>query len=206
APAGEGRSGVEHRVEGLSFVGGNFVFAGLIGLALFNSLFGLSYITLLPVYADRYFAAGSAGYGLLSAAHGVRALVGTLTLATIAHPIARPAPAVLTGAACLGGLLMAFSRSPGMALALPTLVLVGFSNTFYLTQVNTLVQQSVPDHLRGRVMSLYALCWNLVPLGGLLAGVLASAVNARFAVLVGGAMVAANALLLLTSRRLRALG
>jgi len=206
APASDGRSVVGQLVEGLSFVGGNFVFAGLIGLALFNSLFGLSYITLLPVYADQYFAAGSAGYGLLSAAHGVGALMGTLTLATLAHRIARPGTALLTAAACLGGLLMAFSRSPGMGLALPALVLVGFSNTFYLTQVNTLVQQSVPDHLRGRVMSLYALCWNLVPLGGLLAGVLAAAVNARFAVLVGGAMVAANALLLLTSRRLRALG
>src|SRR5262249_56466551 len=136
APAGEGRSGVEHRVEGLSFVGRNFVFAGLTGLALFNSLFGLSYITLLPVYADRYFAAGSAGYGLLSAAHGVGALVGTPTLATIAHRIARPGTALPTPAACLGGLLIAFSPSPGMALALPTLGRVRFSNTLYLQQVH----------------------------------------------------------------------
>ena len=64
----------------------------------------------------------------------------------------------------------------------------------------------MPDELRGRVMSLYTLCWNLMPLGGLLAGVLAAAVDARFAVLLGGAVVAVNALLLLGSRRLRALG
>jgi hypothetical protein len=63
----------------------------------------------------------------------------------------------------------------------------------------------VPDHLRGRVMSLYSLCWNLMPLGGLLAGVLAALVDARFAVLVGGGMVAANALLLFGSARLRAI-
>jgi MFS family permease len=206
SPAGDGRSVFSQLAEGLSFVGHNFVFAGLIGLALFNSLFGLSYITLLPVFADRYFAAGSAGYGLLSAAHGSGALMGTLTLATIAHRIARPGTALLTGAAGLGVFLMLFSQAPGMGLALPVLVLVGFSNTFYLTQVNTLVQQTVPDQLRGRVMSLYALCWNLVPLGGLLAGALAAAASARVAVLVGGAIVAANALLLLTSRRLRALG
>jgi MFS family permease len=205
-PAGDGRSLFLQLLEGLSFVGSNFVFAGLIGLALFNSLFGLSYITLLPIYADRYFAAGSAGYGLLSAAHGIGALIGTLTLATLAHRIRRPGIALLTGAAAVGAFLIVFSRSPGMAQALPCLVLVGFSNTFYLTQVSTLVQQTVPDRLRGRVMSLYALCWNLVPLGGLLAGVLAAAVSARFAVAVGGAMVTASALLLLTSRRLRALG
>jgi uncharacterized membrane protein len=91
-------------------------------------------------------------------------------------------------------------------IALPMLALVGFSNTFYLTQVSTFIQQGVPDHLRGRVLSLYSLCWNLLPLGGLVSGVLAAAVDARFAILFGGAMVAMNALVLLTSRRLRAIG
>ncbi len=205
APAGVGQRILGQLVEGLSFVGGNFVFTSLIGLALFNSLFALSYITLLPIYADWYFHAGSTGYGLLQAAHGSGALLGTLTVATVAHRIPRPGTALLTGAACLGLLLMVFSRAPWMWLALLVLVLVGFSNTFYLTQVSTILQQAVPDQLRGRVMSLYSLCWNLLPLGGLLAGVLAAAVDARFAVLVGGAMVAANALLLLSSRRLRAL-
>ena len=64
----------------------------------------------------------------------------------------------------------------------------------------------MPDALRGRVLSLYALCWNLQPLGGLLSGLLAAALDARFAILIGGGMVAANALLLLTSRRLRSIG
>lgn len=63
----------------------------------------------------------------------------------------------------------------------------------------------VPDALRGRVLSLYALCWNLSPLGGLVAGGLAAAVSARFAVRFGGAMVAHDALALLSSRRLRAI-
>jgi MFS family permease len=205
APPSDGQHVLHQFVEGLSFVGHNFVFASLIGLAVFNSLFGMSYITLLPIYADSYFGTGSTGYGVLNAAHGAGALVGTLTVATIAHLILRRGTVLLVGAACVGFLLMVFSRSPGMGLALPMLMLVGFSNTFYLTQVSTLLQQSVPDHLRGRVLSIYSLCWNLMPLGGLLAGALAAAVDARFAVLVGGAMVAANALLLLTSRRLRAI-
>jgi hypothetical protein len=54
-------------------------------------------------------------------------------------------------------------------------------------------------------MSIYSLCWNLLPLGGLIGGLLAAAVNARFAVLVGGGMVAVNAIVLLNSRRLRAI-
>jgi hypothetical protein len=78
--------------------------------------------------------------------------------------------------------------------------------TLYLTQVSTFIQQGVPDQLRGRVLSLYSLCWNLLPLGGLVSGVLAAAVDARFAILFGGGMVAINALVLLSSRRLRAIG
>jgi hypothetical protein len=54
-------------------------------------------------------------------------------------------------------------------------------------------------------MSLYSLCWNLLPLGGLLAGALAAAVDARFAVLFGGLMVSANALALMLSKRLRSI-
>jgi MFS family permease len=205
-PRKEGGPMLGQLAEGVGFVAGNFVFAALIGLALFNSLFALSYITLLPVFADLYFGMGPTGYGLLQAAHGVGALLGTLTIATLAHRIRRPGRALLLGAACVGVFLMVFARLPVLGLALPVLALVGFSNTFYLTQVSTLLQQRVPDHLRGRVMSLYSLCWNLLPIGGLLAGALAAAVDARFAVLVGGAMVAANALWLLASRRLRTLG
>ena len=205
-PARDGHDMLQQFLEGLGFVTNNFVFASLIGLALFNSLFGLSYVTLLPIFADWYFGSGSTGYGLLNAAHGVGALAGTLTIATIAARIARPGTTLLIGAAGLGLLLMTFSQAPSMAVAMPVLVLLGFSNTFYLTQVSTFIQQGVPDHLRGRVLSLYSLCWNLLPIGGLLAGVLAAAVDARFAILFGGGVVAANALLLLCSARLRAIG
>jgi len=204
-PTSDGQHVLRQFTDGLSFVARNFVFTSLIGLALFNSVFGLSYVTLLPIFADWYFHTGSSGYGLLNAAHGMGALGGTLTVATVASRIPRPGTALLLGATCMGLLLMAFSRSPTMWVALPLLALVGFSNTFYLTQVSTFIQQGVPDHLRGRVLSLYSLCWNLLPLGGLVSGVLAAAVDARFAILFGGGMVAINALVLLTSRRLRAI-
>lgn len=203
APTHGGQRMLPQLVEGVSFVVHDFVFAGLVCLALFNALFGLSYVTLLPIFADVYFGAGSVGYGLLQASHGAGALVGTLTIATIASRIRRPGRALLIGAVVMGFALMAFSRAPVMGVALGMLLIVGFTNTFYLTQVSTFLQHKVPDQLRGRVMSIYALCWNLLPLGGLLGGALSAAVDARFAVLFGGGMVAANALLFLMSRRLR---
>lgn len=126
-PTSDGRPVVRQFADGLRFVAGNSVFACLIGLALFNSLFGLSYVTLLPIYADWYFGTGSTGYGLLNAAHGVGALGGTLTVATLATRIPSPGTALLVGATCMG-LLMAFSQSPVMGVAMPLLALVGFSN------------------------------------------------------------------------------
>src|SRR5205085_12455998 len=51
---GHGRHMLGQLVEGLSFVAHNLVFAALIALALFNAEFGLSYVTLLPIFADWY--------------------------------------------------------------------------------------------------------------------------------------------------------
>ncbi len=205
APRGAGQSFLQELLEGLSFVGRNFLFASLIGLALSNSLFGTAYVALLPIYADEYFAAGSSGYGALQAAHGVGAVIGTFAIASIAHRLRRRGRVLLVGGAIFGLFLMLFSQSPTLLLALVALTLAGLSATFYLTLTNTILQQEVPDQLRGRVMSLYGLCWNLIPIGRLLAGVLAAAVDARFAILFGGAMVTAITVLLALSRRLRAL-
>jgi predicted MFS family arabinose efflux permease len=206
APAGDGQHLLRQLADGFGFVAGDVVFAGLIGLALFNALFGMSYVTLLPIYADWYFHAGSTGFGILNAAHGAGAVVGTLLIATIIYRIRRPGPTLLATAMVMGLALMLFSQSPTLARAVVMLVVVGFANTFYLTQVSTHIQATVPEAMRGRVLGIYSLCWNMLPLGGLIAGVLAAAVDARFAILVGGGMVAINALALLTSRRLRAIG
>jgi MFS family permease len=54
SPVAGGHMGAQ-LIEGLSFVRHNFVFAALICLALFNAVFGLSYVTLLPIFADVYF-------------------------------------------------------------------------------------------------------------------------------------------------------
>jgi MFS family permease len=191
--------------EGVAFVARDFVFATLIGLALANSVFGMSYLTVLPIFADWYFRSGSTGYGLLNAAHGIGAFFGTLAFATFAARVRRPGVVLLAGGATFGFALMAFSHAPLLWLAVAVLLVAGFSNTFYLTQISTIVQSKVPDALRGRVMSLLSLCWNLIPLGGLLAGALSAALDARFAVLLGGGVVATNAMVLLMSRTLRAL-
>lgn len=68
---------------------------------------------------------------------------------------------------------------------------------FYMATTNTMLQVIVPDHLRGRVMSIYALDRGLMPIGALTAGVSAHWIGAPatvsymgFAVIVMAGLVA----------------
>lgn len=197
---------LQHMAEGFRFIARDSVFASLVLLSAFNSVFGMSYMALLPIYADQYLHAGSTGYGFMQAISGVGAVLGSITLASFSNRLRHRGVFLLTGATLFGLSLAVFSQSPNFAVALVMMALIGASSTLYLTTVQTIAQERAPDALRGRVMSIYALCWNLIPIGGMLGGALAHAVDARFAVLVGGSMVAANALLLLLSnKRLRGL-
>jgi MFS family permease len=203
-PSPDGQDPFQQLVEGLRFVAGNFVFAGLICLALFNAVFGLSYVTLLPIYADVYFGTGSTGYGALNAAHGIGALAGSLTMATLAYLIRRPGKALLAGATSLGLALMVFSQAPGMMRG------AGADGGGVLQYVLPDAGEHLPPAAGARSAPRprdEPLLPVLEPAaaGRLVAAMLAAAVDARFAVLVGGAMVAANALVLFGSRRLRAI-
>lgn len=197
---GGGKSVLRDLAEGFVFIWRSSLFSSLIGLTFFNTLFGMAYITLLPIFADRHLGVGSGGYGLLQAASGIGAVLGTLTLAAVAHRLRR-GRALLVGGSGFGLGLMVFSQSPSLPVALVVIALAGFSNTFYQTLVMAILQERVPNALRGRVLGIYGLCWNLIPLGGVLAAALAALADARFAVLVGGALVAAMAALMLVANK-----
>lgn len=196
---GGGKHGsmLENLVQGFSFVARHSLFTYLILLSFLNSIFGMMYVALLPIFSSEYFNAGSSGYGLMQGATGVGALVGTLTIATMAQRLKQRGKVLLMGGIGFGLTLVVFALSPSLGFALAVLTLMGLANTFYLTVVNTILQERVPDELRGRVMGIFGLTWNLIPLSGLLGGVLAALVDARFAVLVGGLVVTGSAALLL---------
>ena len=163
-PTGDGQHAFGQFVAGLSFIGHNFVFAASSAWRSSTRSSG-SPTSRSCRSTPTSTSAPAPGFGLLNAAHGTGALVGTLTVATMAHHIRRPGVALLVTAVGMGLSLIAFAMSPTMAVAIATLLLVGFTNTFYLTQVSTFIQSNVPDQLRGRVLAVYSLCWNLPAAG-----------------------------------------
>jgi len=82
-------------------------------------------------------------------------------------------------------LLFSFSHSFWLSVAL--LLPAGYSMILQMACSNTLVQTMVPDHLRGRVMSVYSMMFmGMAPIGAFFGGALAHRLGAPFTVAVGG--------------------
>ena len=189
--AGQPQGGVWRNIlAGLDFVRRNPLFYSLLGLTCFNSLFGMSYVILLPVFARTILEVDSRGFGLLQSCSGVGALIGTLIVAWLAQA-GRRGWQVLVGSAIFGALLMLFAYSASFALSLGLIFFLGLFNQIYLTSINTILQLNLPNDLRGRVLGLFGLTWDLMPLGGAISGTVAEYAGAPTAVALGGFLVAA---------------
>jgi MFS family permease len=184
---------LQHMAEGLNFIRKNPLFFTFIGMIFFNSVFGMSYLILMPVFARSVLHVGSQGFGFLQSAGGAGALIGVLLVAWFSHSNSKNLQAIV-GAIVFGVLLIAFALSKSFPLSLVLAAALGIASQFYMTTISTILQVSLPDQLRGRVMGIYGLAWELMPLGGLMAGAVAEYAGAPLAVGVGGFMVASMAL------------
>jgi len=154
-------------------------------LVAVSSIFGMSYTVLMPVIVKDVFHAGPRELGALMTASGAGALCAALILSSL--PEARDRARLLfLGALGYPLVLIAFGFARHVAPALALLFAVGmFMITFSATS-NTMVQSTVPDHLRGRVMSIYTLIFlGFFPLGSLQAGAIAGWTSAPFAIRCG---------------------
>ncbi len=136
------------------------------------SLFGINFNVTLPLFATEVLNVGAIGYGFLSSAIGVGALLSALWIAWgNRHPTIR---SLLISTLAFGVLLTLFSVSHIYPLSLVLILLVGFSQIAFSALANTAIQSITPDHLRGRVMSVYmAFFAGSTPIGNLLIGGLA---------------------------------
>jgi MFS family permease len=184
---------VEHMAEGLNFIRRNEVFYVFIGMTFFNSVFGMSYSILMPVFARSVLDVGSKGFGFLQSAGGAGALIGVLLVAWFSHARRKGRQAIL-GAIAFGILLSAFAFSVSFPLSLILALALGISSQFYMTIISAILQMNLPNQLRGRVMGIYGLTWDLMPVGGMIAGTIAEFAGAPIAVGFGGVMVAGMAL------------
>jgi MFS family permease len=156
------------------------------------STVAMNFNVLIPALARDVLDVGATGYGFLMAASGIGALTAALAIAVIG----RPGPRLLVGGALLLGLAeMAVAVSRVFPLSMGLMFLAGLGSIAMAATANTLIQLAVPDRLRGRVMSVYTTVFaGSTPIGGLMAGGIASAMGAPASLLVGGAFAVVVAL------------
>jgi MFS family permease len=127
------------------------------------------------------------GFGLLMTAVGCGAVVGATVLASVGAE-RPPVPVLVGSAAVLGAATMLMAGVHHFAVAAALLAIMGFSGMLFMTGASTTVQLTVPDDLRGRVMSLHTLMFaGMVPFGALLIGSGVEALGTRAGFLVTGA-------------------
>ncbi len=166
----------------------------LIVVAVF-SLFAMNRTTLLPLFADQVLHVGAHGFGFLLASMGLGSLMGALTLAFVPRLGAEPRRQLWMAAIWVAALLE-FSISRNFAVSLVTLFVAGYCQISFVAAANSRIQTITPDHLRGRVMALYAEALiGVGPLGATQAGALATLFGAPWAMAIGASIAGAAVLL-----------
>lgn len=181
--------------EGLDFIRNNQTVLTLISMVAVANVFGFGYSALMPAFAQDVLRQGPEGLGLLSASVGVGALTGALIVASLAN--FKHKGALLTfGNLFFPTMVVLFAASKIFPLSMALLVGVGLGFMVQNGMTNTLVQTNVPDHLRGRVMSVYMLVFQgFFPIGSLMAGTIAEHYGVPIGAAFGGTIALAAGLL-----------
>jgi MFS family permease len=160
------------------------------------SIFGYSFMTMMPVFARDVLGLGASGYGAIVASVGVGAAAAAISLAWFGSRISQRTVAL--GSASVFGMMLSFAAfSPNLWVALAFFTCAGCMMALNGIAANTLLQRQAPDHLRGRVMGFYSfVVLGLAPFGSLQAGWVTEHFGARISFGVGGAICAVTAALI----------
>src|SRR5213596_1556468 len=144
----------------------------------------------LTVFARDVLHRGAAGYGALTSSIGIGAVIGALGVAFRSGRIRRRGRLMLVGGTAFGLLLILFAASRALALSMVLLALAGCAMIVNNSIMNTLLQTTAPDHLRGRIMGFYSFVFvGLAPFGAFLFGLVAEHVGVPTTLAAGGVIV-----------------
>jgi MFS family permease len=185
-PAGQGRRSMLSAIaDGLRYTAGH---RGIGPLLLLHAILAVSarpFFELLPGFASEVFERGAPGLAMLGSAVGLGAVAAGLWLAQ------RSEDSRLTGVALGSSFLvtlsvLAFSLTTWFGAAVACLTLAGFGMVVAGVGTQTLIQTSVDETMRGRVLSLFGLIFRGGPaVGALLMGAASEVVGLQAPVAAG---------------------
>ncbi len=189
--AGHG-SVLAHFREGIRYVRERDVLVVSVLGALLSSLLGVSMIQLAEPFTRQVLHEGAGKYGLLVAGYGAGAIVGSIITVARGDAFRRSTLTIIGFAIFVVG-EVAFGLAPVYSFALLGLFGIGLAQVLAMVSCQTAVQVNVDEHYRGRVLSIYVMCFFAgTPVGALIGGIVAEVIGLR-ATIVGSALLLALA-------------
>ena len=178
----------EELADGLRYATRTPLVALILGLIFSVSTFAMNHSVLVPLFARDVLHQGVHEFGLLMASLGAGAVVGAIAVAVVSYGQPPLASVVVPGVGVAVAILtLGFVRY--FALAAVILFLVGVMQIIFQNSCNTIVQVTVPDELRGRVMGVYMMVFaGATPAGATLIGTVAEGAGVPAACFVGGSL------------------
>ncbi len=174
--------------EGLKFAWQMLPIRATLFLIATTSVFLLPYAVLLPVLARQRFGGAAEEFSLMMAANGLGALCGALFMAGFGRKIRRDRFIVLN-LVFLSLWLAGVVITSHLRVATLCLLVAGFHMVCMFTSANAHLQLQATDELRGRILSIFSLCFlGLFPLGSFISGTLAEYFGTENVLLFGCGM------------------
>ena len=189
------RNPILHDLKGgVTYVRSQPAIVALTVLAFLTTFLGLPLLTFLPIFASDIFHGDVGLYSVMMSFSGAGAVVGALVVAWLGR-FKHMGLALLLVQLTFGALITAFAMSRILWLSCLLLFFTGAALLIVFSMTASLVQLIVPDHLRGRVVSIYMVAFRGgMPLGSLWGGYAASLSSAPYVLAINGALVALVAL------------
>ena len=160
----------------------------LLALAVAVEMFGFAYQSVLPAVARSVLQVGEVGLGILSMMAGFGSLAGVSAL-TAAGNVRRRGPLLIGITLGYGAFLLAFASSGVFPLALVLITGVGAMAAAFDAMQWVLLQQHVPDEMRGRAIGGWVFAIGFGWIGHLALGGAAETFGVQWALAATGAAV-----------------
>ena len=203
-PHAEDRFSLGAARAGLRFVFRDPMIRSTMLLDFFATFFA-SAMALLPIYAQDNLHVGARGYGMLSAAPAVGAMLASVAMLPIIRHLTRQGTTLLWAVALYGLSTVVFGLSHAFWLTFACLAVSGAADSVSAIIRNLVRQLETPDAMRGRMIGVNMVFFLGGPqLGELEAGLVAQWAGARLSVITGGVgCLAATAIVAAITPQLR---
>lgn len=194
-------------LDGLRYVLRNKILLQSIVLSFVTMMLAMPLTFVLPIFAQDIFSVGPLGLGIMSSSIGLGSLIGAVIIAS-KNRIARPGIVMISSAIISGLLMLGLGvyclLNPIYLVTIGFLILIGISQSYRMTLNNAIIVQHAVHSFRGRVMSINALSFALIPAGVIPMTAAINLIGAPQAlVLMALMLIGVTSIMMITSGKLR---